>query len=66
MNYATEKAKVSHGDDVATGDLVAVVESAGYGARLPAPPADRRRRSSAAADDPVRRAAPAAARLAWC
>ena len=39
VNYATEKAKVSHGGDVATDDLVAVVESAGYGARLPAPPA---------------------------
>ena len=39
VNYATEKAKVSHGGDVAADDLVAVVESAGYGARLPAPPA---------------------------
>ena len=63
VNYATEKAKVSHGGDVATDDLVAVVESAGYGARLPAPPATAgaepvsRRRPGAAP-------APAAARLA--
>src|ERR1700712_4546565 len=37
VNYATEKAKVSFEDDVATDDLLAVVESAGYGASLPAP-----------------------------
>ncbi|MFT3873143.1 MAG: heavy metal translocating P-type ATPase [Nocardioides sp.] len=38
VNYATEKAKVHVGDGVTTGDLVAAVESAGYGASLPAPP----------------------------
>ncbi|KYH45443.1 carbonate dehydratase [Branchiibius sp. NY16-3462-2] len=41
VNYATEKAKVTHSDQVSTQDLVAAVESAGYGARLPQPPADR-------------------------
>jgi Cu+-exporting ATPase len=39
VNYATEKAKVSHDDGVGTEDLVAAVEAAGYAARLPAPPA---------------------------
>lgn len=38
VNYATEKAKVTYGDTVTTDDLVAAVESAGYGAKLPAPP----------------------------
>ncbi|NNG40717.1 copper-translocating P-type ATPase [Flexivirga sp. ID2601S] len=38
VNYATEKAKVTYGDGLTTDDLVATVESAGYGARLPAPP----------------------------
>ncbi|WP_461023938.1 heavy metal translocating P-type ATPase [Thalassiella azotivora] len=39
VNYATEKAKVTFADGVTTDDLVATVESAGYGARVPAPPA---------------------------
>jgi len=38
VNYATEKAKVTYGDGVAREDLVAVVEQAGYTARLPEPP----------------------------
>ena len=54
VNYATEKAKVSHGDDVAADDLVAVVESAGYGASLPAPPATAGA-EQAVVDDPARR-----------
>ena len=54
VNYATEKAKVSHGGDVATDDLVAVVESAGYGASLPASPAAAGT-EPAGADDPVQR-----------
>ncbi len=54
VNYATEKAKVSHGDDVAAGDLVKVVESAGYGASLPAPPATAGT-EQIVVDDPVRR-----------
>jgi Cu+-exporting ATPase len=37
VNYATEKAKVRYGDDVATDDLLAVVEAAGYAASLPRP-----------------------------
>ncbi len=41
VNYATEKASVTYDDAVAPEDLVATVESAGYGASLPAPePAD--------------------------
>ncbi len=36
VNYATEKAKVTYVDDVTPEDLVAAVEQAGYGARLPA------------------------------
>src|SRR6187200_1640677 len=37
VNYATEKARVSYGDDVGTDVLLAAVASAGYGAKLPAP-----------------------------
>lgn len=37
VNYATEKATVSGSSD--TGALIAAVESAGYGASVPAPPA---------------------------
>jgi Cu+-exporting ATPase len=39
VNYATEKAKVSFPDSFTAEDLVKTVESAGYGASLPAPPA---------------------------
>uniref|UniRef100_A0AAU1I7Y6 Cation-transporting P-type ATPase B n=1 Tax=Streptomyces sp. NBC_00180 TaxID=2903632 RepID=A0AAU1I7Y6_9ACTN len=39
VNYATEKAKVSYGDDVSVQDLIATVEATGYTAREPAPPA---------------------------
>jgi Cu+-exporting ATPase len=35
VNYATEKAKVVYGGEVAPQDLVAQVEAAGYGAALP-------------------------------
>ncbi|GAA2554024.1 heavy metal translocating P-type ATPase [Pseudonocardia hydrocarbonoxydans] len=38
VNYATEKAKVTYVDGIATDDLVAAVESAGYTAKLPTPP----------------------------
>ncbi len=38
VNYATEKARVTYGGDVAPDDLVAAVEKAGYTARLPEPP----------------------------
>ncbi|WP_019874836.1 heavy metal translocating P-type ATPase [Sporichthya polymorpha] len=39
VNYATEKAKVSWTGEIAPEDLVAVVEKAGYTAKLPEPPA---------------------------
>ncbi|MET0998758.1 MAG: heavy metal translocating P-type ATPase, partial [Marmoricola sp.] len=39
VNYATEKARVSHDDSVGTDDLLAAVEAAGYAAHLPAAPA---------------------------
>ncbi|MEU3249542.1 heavy metal translocating P-type ATPase [Streptomyces sp. NPDC006997] len=37
VNYATEKAKVSHGGEVAVSDLIATVEATGYTARAPEP-----------------------------
>jgi P-type Cu+ transporter len=37
VNYATEKAKVSHGADVSVQDLIATVEATGYTAHEPAP-----------------------------
>ena len=37
VNYATEKARVTHGAGVSTDDLLATVESAGYTAALPPP-----------------------------
>ena len=46
VNYATEKAKVTYRGDVDIDTLVAAVESAGYGASLPA------RRESVAGEDP--------------
>ncbi|WP_329043991.1 heavy metal translocating P-type ATPase [Amycolatopsis sp. NBC_01488] len=43
VNYATEKAQVSYPDELTIDDLRAVVEAAGYSARLPEPeePAER-------------------------
>ncbi|MDX2818741.1 heavy metal translocating P-type ATPase [Streptomyces sp. NPDC006207] len=38
VNYATEKAKVAFGDGIGVGDVIAIVESTGYTAALPAPP----------------------------
>ncbi|MDG5805876.1 heavy metal translocating P-type ATPase [Streptomyces ossamyceticus] len=38
VNYATEKAKVSHSGDVSVSDLIATVEATGYTAREPEPP----------------------------
>ncbi|MBB4717067.1 Cu+-exporting ATPase [Streptomyces luteogriseus] len=37
VNYATEKARVSHSGDVSVGDLIATVEATGYTAQEPAP-----------------------------
>ena len=38
VNYATEKAKVTHPVSVSTDDLLRTVEAAGYAAALPTPP----------------------------
>src|ERR1044072_3315696 len=38
VNYATEKAKVTHAAGVSVQDLIATVENTGYTAREPAPP----------------------------
>lgn len=38
VNYATEKAKVTFGDDISVEDLIATVEATGYSAQEPAPP----------------------------
>ncbi|MFK4106566.1 heavy metal translocating P-type ATPase [Streptomyces sp. NPDC019531] len=38
VNYATEKAKVTHDAGVSVQDLIATVEKTGYSAREPAPP----------------------------
>ncbi|MET7370262.1 heavy metal translocating P-type ATPase [Streptomyces sp. NPDC005566] len=38
VNYATEKAKVTYGEDVSVEDLIATVEATGYSAQEPAPP----------------------------
>ena len=40
VNFATEKARVHTASPVAVEDLIAAVEQAGYGASVPAPPAD--------------------------
>ncbi|MDH6614938.1 Cu+-exporting ATPase [Streptomyces sp. SAI-135] len=45
VNYATEKARVTHTADVSVQDLIATVEKTGYTAQEPAPP------ESAAPDD---------------
>ncbi|MGW6544881.1 heavy metal translocating P-type ATPase [Streptomyces massasporeus] len=41
VNYATEKARVSYSGGVSVGDLIATVESTGYTAQEPAPPAEQ-------------------------
>ncbi|WP_406207493.1 heavy metal translocating P-type ATPase [Streptomyces sp. NBC_01017] len=51
VNYATEKAKVSYGDDVSVQDLIATVEATGYTAREPAPPAREEAGSGAGPDE---------------
>ncbi|MCY7343550.1 MAG: heavy metal translocating P-type ATPase [Pseudonocardia sp.] len=37
VNYATEKASITHPDSVSVEDLISAIESAGYTARVPAP-----------------------------
>ncbi|GAA4689933.1 heavy metal translocating P-type ATPase [Pseudonocardia yuanmonensis] len=49
VNYATEKATVTHPVDVSPEDLVATVEAAGYTAKLPAPPTAEEEREDPAA-----------------
>ncbi|WP_372736604.1 heavy metal translocating P-type ATPase [Nocardioides sp.] len=44
VNYATEKAKVTFGPEVAPEDLVATVEQAGYAATLPRPESETEER----------------------
>ncbi|HWC22861.1 MAG TPA: heavy metal translocating P-type ATPase, partial [Flexivirga sp.] len=51
VNYATEKARVTYADDVTTDDLVATVEAAGYGARIPEPPQDAPDESGASPEE---------------
>jgi Cu+-exporting ATPase len=41
VNFATEKAAVSHAPEVAVDDLIATVERTGYTAERPTPPAER-------------------------
>ena len=50
VNYATEKAKVTFPETIATDDLVSTVEQAGYGARVPSAEAE----PAVVADDPTR------------
>ncbi|MFJ7071571.1 heavy metal translocating P-type ATPase [Streptomyces sp. NPDC098781] len=51
VNYATEKAKVSHGGGVSVQDLIATVEATGYTAREPVPPAPEEAESGAGHDE---------------
>ncbi|MCA5922673.1 heavy metal translocating P-type ATPase [Curtobacterium oceanosedimentum] len=57
VNYATEKAQVQVDDAGATDDgvLIAAVESAGYGATVPAPPVAADDDAAPAQADPIRR-----------
>ncbi|MCC3771557.1 cation-translocating P-type ATPase [Streptomyces sp. UNOC14_S4] len=51
VNYATEKAKVAYGGDIAVADIVAMVEKTGYTAEEPLPPAAPAPEEDAAAGD---------------
>ncbi|MDQ1043175.1 cation-translocating P-type ATPase [Streptomyces sp. V4I2] len=53
VNYATEKARVSHGGEVSVRDLIATVEKTGYTAQEPEPP-EPQHDDTAAADDELR------------
>ncbi|WP_433505512.1 heavy metal translocating P-type ATPase [Pseudonocardia halophobica] len=57
VNYATEKAKVTAPDGVAAETLIAAVESAGYGARLPELPINEADRPDSGDDGPELREA---------
>lgn len=54
VNYATEKAKITFPEGLAPADLVATVESAGYGATLPRPEGAAAQVEAGQADDPTR------------
>ncbi len=54
VNYATEKAKVDYGEEIAPEDLVATVEQAGYAAELPRPQGAGDGEETAAEEDPTR------------
>jgi Cu+-exporting ATPase len=51
VNYATEKATVTHPEGTGAAELIAAIEAAGYTAALPPDPAE----DPAAADQPTRR-----------
>ncbi|MER5882624.1 heavy metal translocating P-type ATPase [Streptomyces sp. NPDC001941] len=50
VNYATEKARISHPDEVPVSDLIATVVKTGYTAEEPAPPEPEPEPEGAAAD----------------
>ncbi|WP_456698653.1 heavy metal translocating P-type ATPase [Aeromicrobium sp. P5_D10] len=54
VNYSTEKAKVTFAEGVLPADLVATVESAGYGAALPQPKGEDVAEEDPDGDDPTR------------
>ncbi|GCB52228.1 cation-translocating P-type ATPase [Streptomyces sp. NL15-2K] len=54
VNYATEKASVTHSGDVSVQDLIATVEKTGYTAHEPAPARREPEDGSAEADDELR------------
>jgi P-type Cu+ transporter len=53
VNFATEKARIEHRDDVTPEQLVATVEESGYQAHLPAPETPATESSAGAEDDPT-------------
>ncbi|WP_028848371.1 heavy metal translocating P-type ATPase [Thermocrispum agreste] len=56
VNYATEKATVSHPETIQPEDLIATIEQAGYSAELPAPATPEEDGRAARDDDPQLRA----------
>src|SRR6185437_1543631 len=52
VNFATEKARVEAGPGVAVADLIAVVESTGYTARVPQPARPRDGATADGGDEP--------------
>ncbi|MFE9018987.1 heavy metal translocating P-type ATPase [Streptomyces sp. NPDC007808] len=62
VNYATEKARVSHSADVQVADLIATVERTGYTAQEPLPPEPAPQESPDASRTPPEDSEPAAYR----